>query len=235
MLILYIAGYFRDPVWDQYVLKACHTEPAVLHAVHALGALHEERLMRKRAHSKGVDVTRTHTSFHVKQYSKALAGLQNMLSQPEVPMDLVMMCSLLFIHFEALRECFIPALVHTENAIRLLHSSTVFGDKPVDESLVRTLMRIDVQGTMYLGMRVPSLPVITQDLDNEIPEQFANLTHARDFINIWTCRMYHFMRTGPDGTSLQQDPQIPFPMLLLYEFQLRSPRISLRHDAAELT
>lgn len=90
--------------------------------------------------------------FPVLQYSKALHGLQSLLHAKTVPMDLVLMAVLLMVHFESLRESFVPALVHVEHAIRLLHASTTFDARKVDPNLVRSVMRLDVQGSLYLGM-----------------------------------------------------------------------------------
>lgn len=179
------------------------------YAVNALGALHEERFLRKSIGKTGVDVSQVKTSFPLMQYSRALQGLQSLLSVPNVPMDLVLMCVLLMVHFEALRECFVPALVHVENAIRLLHSSTTFDARKVEPSLVRSLMRLDVQGSMYLGMRVPGLPFYTAATDSNLPTTFHDLTQARDLINTWTCRMLHFMRVDADEHKFREPGNVP--------------------------
>lgn len=205
-----VSGYFQDTVWDRMILQASHTEPAIRHAINALGALHEENTLRRKATSNGqTDVAALKTSFAVKQYSKALLGLHQLLTSGDVPMNLVVMCSLVFIHFEAFRENFMPALVHCENAIRLLHSSTMFNAKAIDPSLVRAMMRIDVQGAMYLGMRVPGLPFYTAATDGTLPKTFHDLTQARDIVNTWTCRLFHFLRTEADEHKFREPGEIP--------------------------
>ena len=192
------------------VLQISHTEVVVRHAVNALGALHESNKLRRQATKDGLtNASHFQTSFPVKQYSKALNGLQEMLSADNVSMDLVIICSLLFIHFESFRESFVPALLHAENAIRLLHASTTFNAKSIDPSLVRAMVRIDVQGAMYLGMRVPGLPFYTASTDSTLPTTFYDLTQARDLVNAWTCRLYHFMRTEADDHKFRNPGNIP--------------------------
>ena len=204
-----MSGYFNDTVWDRIVLQISHSQPAVRYAVNALGALHEERFLRRSAGNQKVDVGSLQTSFPAKQYSKALNGMQALLKEPKLPLDVVLLCALLFIHFEALREAFVPALVHAENAIKLLHASSTFDAQKVDDNLVRSMMRIDIQGAMYLGMRVPGLPFYTAATDSTLPSAFHDINQARDLVNTWTCRMFHFMRINADDHKFRDVGDIP--------------------------
>ena len=147
------------------------------------------------------------------QYSKALKGLHELLKRDHVPMNVALICSLAFVHFEALRECFVAALVHAENAIRLLQSSTTIDADAVDPMLVRAMMRVDVQGAMYLGMRKPGLAFFTSSTDSTLPAAFHDLTHARDLINTWSCRMYHFMRSEADEFKFREPGTAPLEVL----------------------
>lgn len=128
-------------------------------------------------------------------------------------MNVVLICSLAFIHFEALRQGFVPALVHTENAIRLLQSSASFNSSEVDPTIVRALMRVDVQGAMYLGMRVPGLSFYFSSTDNTLPSALSDLTQARDLVNTWSARMYHFMRSGADDWKFREPGAAPLEQL----------------------
>lgn len=204
-----MSGYFNDHLWERLIFQVCQTEPVVRHAVTALGALHEERSLRRSALRDGVDVSLVQTDFPVKQYGKALGGLQKLLTREDVPMNVVLLCSLLCVHFESLRENFVPALVHAENAIKLLHSSSTFNTQKIDQSLIRAFMRIDLQGSLYIGMRTPGLPFFTSATDSELPESFSDLIHARDFSNTWTSRLYYFMRIKADKYKFQEPGDVP--------------------------
>lgn len=198
-----VSGYFADAVWDRLVLQLSHHEPAVRHAINALGALHEERSLRRSAGAEGIDVSLVKTGFPILQYSKALNEMQELLKSGKASLDVILLCSLLCIHFEALRESFVPALMHVENAIQLLNSTASFDARKVSPSLVRAVMRMDLQGTLYLGSRVPGMPFFTAATDSVLPETFHDLTHARDLVNTWTSRLLHFMRTVGDHHKIR--------------------------------
>jgi hypothetical protein len=191
-----VSGYFQDSVWDRIVLQLSHSEPAVRHAVNALGALHEQRSEAGNGNPNGSLVK---VGYPIQQYSKALNAMQDLMKSGNVSLDILLLCALVCIHFEALREAFVPCLMHVENAIQLLNSNSgTFDARKVNPSLVRAIMRMDLQGTMYLGSRVPGLPFFTAATDNILPTSFHDLTQARDLVNTWSSRLYHFMRTVAD-------------------------------------
>lgn len=135
--------------------------------------------------------------------------MQALLTSNTVSLDIVLVCSLICIHFEALRESFVPALMHVENAIRLLHSKNGTLDaRKVNPSLVRAVMRMDLQGTMYIGTRVPGLSFYCTT-DAILPQSFHDLTQARDLVNTWSCRIFHFMRTIADEHKFRNPGNIP--------------------------
>ncbi|KAK5675080.1 hypothetical protein LTS10_012154 [Elasticomyces elasticus] len=203
-----VSGYFNDPVWDRLVLQFCQSEPTVRYAVNAVGALHEERYLRHSARNIGLQVSHVRTSFPTVQYSMALRGLQGLLGAENISLDLVMICILLMAHFEALRESFVPALVHVENAIRLLHSSASIDARKIDPHLVRALMRLDIQGSIYLQARIPGLPFA---LDSTLPATLHDLTQARDLLNTWVSRLFHFMRVSADEYKFKES-EMPAPL-----------------------
>ncbi|EME49840.1 hypothetical protein DOTSEDRAFT_164590 [Dothistroma septosporum NZE10] len=208
-----VSGYFHDLIWERLVLQLSHSEPAVRHAVNALGALHEERNLQRNASLRGVNITLLKNGFPLSQYSKALNEMQALLKTPSTSLDVVLLCSLLCIYFEALRESFIPALMHVENAVQLLQSSATFDAMIVNPSLIRAIMRMDLQSTMYLGSRVPGLPFFTAATDSVVPNSFHDLTHARDLVSTWTSRVFHFMRTVADEFKFGDPGNVPLEEL----------------------
>jgi hypothetical protein len=201
-------------VWDRLVLQLSHQEPAVRHAVNALGALHEERTLRRTAVAEGIDVSLVKTGFPLAQYFKALSEMQYLLKSGTASLDVILLCSLLCMHFEALRASFVPCLIHVENAIQLLHSTTNTGDaRKVTPSLVRAVMRMDLQGSLYLSSRVPGLPFYTAYIEDVLPSTFSDLTRARDLVNTWTTRLFHFMRTSGDEYKFRTPGNVPIEEL----------------------
>lgn len=185
-------------MWQRLVLQASHTEPVVRHAVNALGALHEERCLRAEASDTGVEVGLVQTFFPNRQYARALSGLQQLLGSKTASTNTILLCALLCVHFEAMQERFLPALTHAENAMRLLDPAQAPTTEIVDPALVRAFIRIDLQGSFYIGVRMPSLAFITSTSDNELPESFTDLYQARDFVTTWACRLFSFLRMTAD-------------------------------------
>lgn len=207
-----ISGYFADSLWDKTVLQVCQSEPTVRHAINALSGLHEERVLRQTFIDSRDDSSLVRTSFPIKEYAKALNGLQKLLNSTEAPLNVILITCLLCIHFEALRENFVPTLIHVENAIRLLHVTGKDNTKKVDQSLIRAFMRIDLQASLYIGVRTPSLPFYTSDTDTDLPSSFKSLTHARDYLNTWTCRLYHFCRGQADHYMYHEPGNVPLEL-----------------------
>ncbi|TKA39409.1 hypothetical protein B0A54_10428 [Friedmanniomyces endolithicus] len=208
-----VSGYFVDPQWDRLVLQCCESEPVVRHAVNAFAALHEQRFHRDASIKDGSSALQVQGSFPALQYSKALQGLQSILRAQNVSVDLIMMCILLMVHFESLRECYVPALVHIEHAIQLLHSSGSFDPSKIDPSLLRALMRLDIQGSLYLGARVPGLAFYTIALDNTLPTEIHDVMQARDLLNTWISRLFHFMRVYADEYKFDRVGMAPLEVI----------------------
>lgn len=208
-----MTGHFQDPVWTRLVLQACHTESAVRYAVNALGSLHEERSLREAASHDGIEVSLVQTNFPIRQYSKALSGLQKLLGSGNASTNVVLLCALLLVHFESLRERFIPALTHAENAMRLLDPAQAPSAEIVDPYLVQSFVRIDLQGSFFIDVRMPSLTFITSAIDNELPSAFADINQARRFSTTWTCRLFNFLRTKADKFKFVSPGFIPLELL----------------------
>lgn len=204
-----MAGHFQDTVWQRLVLQACHVEPAVRYAVNAVAALHEERCLRESASGDGIEVGLVQTNFPTRQYSKALSGLQILLGSEPASTNMVLLCALLLVHFESLRERFIPALTHLDNAIRLLDPAQSPSKEAIDPSLVQSFVRLDLQSSFFLDVRVPSLTSITSAIDNELPNSFTDINHARRFSVTWTSRLFNFLRTKADKYKFVSPGFIP--------------------------
>lgn len=200
-----ISGYFRDAVWNRTILQVSHSEPAVRYAINALGALHEEIFLRRKARQAGIsNAAECRTKFPIKQYTKAINELQKLLKSSDAPIDVILLCAMVFMHFESINESFLPALLHLENSIRLVRSRPTLSSKPIDPGVVQAILRMDVQASIYLGMRIPGLPYYPDESDSNLPSDFRDLTHARDVVNTWTCRIFHYMRTEADDYKFRE-------------------------------
>ncbi|KAK5115946.1 hypothetical protein LTR62_000402 [Meristemomyces frigidus] len=204
-----ISGYFQDPLWDRLLLQLSQSEMAVRHAVNALGALHEQRQFRfstgEEEDGVGPAIVPLGSEFVMQQYSKALQGLQLLLRSDKMPLDVVIACCLVLTHFEAMRESFVPAIVHVEHAIGILQAKTAFDARKIEPSLVRALLCLDIQAATYLNARMPGLSTYTAASDSILPASLHDLQQARDLVNAWTSRMYHFIRVDGDGYKFGEE------------------------------
>ena len=133
----------------------------------------------------------------MQQYSKALNGVQKLLASKDAPLDPIVICSLLYIHFEAVRESFAPSLLHMEKVINVVPSNSGSVDNELDPSLVRALKRIDLQGSIWLNGRAPGMSY-TSVGDEDLPTSLQSLTQAYDLVTSWASRLFRFLRTSSD-------------------------------------
>lgn len=195
------SGHIPDSVWDRTVLQLSDNEPAVRHAIHAVGALLEGR----KSTDNNIEAypQRAISRQAAAAYCKAIAGLQAILERRDVSIDIILVCALLLIQFEALRECFAAVLLHCDSAIRLLTERTGSKDCRVGSDIVQALTQIDLQATYYLGLRPPKLAFFKRPLDDSLPLTIRDLGHARDLVCIWGSRLFHFLRTVADDRKFR--------------------------------
>lgn len=188
-----ISGHFGDDTYDRIALQLYHAEPAVRHTINAFGALHLEINSLVFARSQGVDAS-LRMALPVKQHSLALQELQKLLNQQNVPINVVLVCSLLLMQFEGLREDFVPAMLHAKKALRLLSTNR----RRIDGSLLRTMMRFDVQSAIHAGRKSPQLTHLASHLDTAPPPALTCALEVRHLVTTWSSRFYAFEQAVVD-------------------------------------
>lgn len=113
-----LAGYFDSPFWQRMVLQAGRQEPAVRHAIAAIGALHEKLLTGAVNADQSQD---KRTRFALEQCNKSI---QHLVTPPDanVKPDLRLMLTtcVLFTCFEALQGHCEQAIIHATQGYSLL-------------------------------------------------------------------------------------------------------------------
>lgn len=93
-----LSGSFDSAFWNQLLLQATHHEPAVWHAVVALGSLHQN-FEQRHINMKGEDDV-----FAVKQYVKAIGFvLMPVRDRGKQAADVALIACILFICFEVVQ------------------------------------------------------------------------------------------------------------------------------------
>lgn len=113
-----LAGYFDSPFWQKTLLQCGRHQPAVKHAIAAIGALHERLLI-------GADETdavhKRQTKFALEQCNKSIQHLTKPVQGTEKPdLRLMLTTCVLFTCFEAMQGHCEQAIAHATQGYALL-------------------------------------------------------------------------------------------------------------------
>lgn len=126
----HLQGSFHEQFWQETVLQISHHEPAALHAVIAVGALHRALSVQKSAWFPRIeDNSAQHLAIH--QYTKAVSGLNKRIASIQKQTEFhhqdvlaVLICCLIFVAFEMMQGTQEIALEHLRHGISLLQGIT---------------------------------------------------------------------------------------------------------------
>ena len=187
--------------------------PAVHHASCALAALHEEQIFRNTTANPSSYTFRNAPGLAEQQYTKAVSELKQLVGSSKPRTNAILVSAMLCIHFESLRENFVPAMMHGESAVSLLKSKESSAADSVDDDILRAMFQLDLQGSMSIEARAPGLPFYTVMTDAAMPDRFHSIIHAGDVINAWTSRLIYFMRTTANQYRYRAADEIPHVVL----------------------
>lgn len=158
-----LSGFFDSVFWTQTVLRECHYEDAIRHAVIALGALYKtleqssasppsspsEASSVMEAPSSAVH----HWQVAVRQYSEAIKSVVALSSQNQRSHRILLMASVLLACFDSFVGDHRQAIYQIQNGLRLLDQ--VRAEKrpgtqgPVEDELVQMFTRLAIQAKSY--------------------------------------------------------------------------------------
>jgi hypothetical protein len=180
-----LSGCFDSNFWNRLVLQLCHTEPAVKHAVVALGAAHEAYQAGGNSHIRNPGLA-------LQEYNKSITCLNNRLSTPSNrSTEVTLICCVLFVCFECIRCNYDAALLHLSSGIEILkskrraidpasYSDTPYLDLHIDEDIFELYARFDISTSAFLDIRPPQMPMrLSDDLVDFNQTPFQDLGEAR--------------------------------------------------------
>jgi hypothetical protein len=174
-----LSGVFDSEFWDQLVLQASFDEPAILHAVAAIGSAFRSK--RLAGQPTGTSPTRLDIdeegSQALLEYTKAIRCLQYHLRHNDIwSLRVTLITCMLFICFEYLRRNLQTGDTHLRNGLRILRQiqagrlsqkqlipSVEVPPDSVDEYLSEAFSRLNLQctlfglGSQYIHTHVPTL------------------------------------------------------------------------------
>lgn len=232
-LVHEIAGVRSLGFWQNVVLPACYSEPAILHASMAL--VHASRWDQDPRSESGLireDITRLDT---VSDYNKAIQHLKAHVAGHDDPSGLrvALITCVLFIALELLTSRFEKAMIHLLEGRKLLLSSAQFvssttesaevetrtlmlASKPqsIEEELVSLFADLDLQSTHFgsgrpqlrLSACKPIQPIRPEPLFSlALPSDFSSIQEANQHLLILTnnCLQFVGQELDPDRHTLQ--------------------------------
>ena len=203
------AGYCDSGFWDRVVLHVSNTEPAVRHAVMALGSLHE--YFESQGTAIGYDLKHKSLYFSLQQYNKAIAFLsQDFSAGIRLPVEIVMICCALFISIEILQGNYAATARHLLGGSKILSGWLSAHDRNpsclMRDELLPIFLRLNIQVKTLVDF-----PSSTSELDdpqtNSLPISFASLQEARTSLYSQLNKLFDFIQT--DETFLYTSTGIP--------------------------
>jgi hypothetical protein len=200
-----LQGYFDSEFWSRLILQASHTDPAIKHAVVALGSLHEAILTGE---SRLLNNGKAHDNFALQHCNKAIANLNKGLrGEGQKSIEVLLMSCVIFVCFETLQGNYESALSHMESGIRVYRSWQLEQSKhsafktsnihhAIDKEIAQIVSRLNLQTLLFVDTHLLNPKWYAQNIIPPIdppPESFGCLNDARDRLD--NCTNYIFEST----------------------------------------
>jgi hypothetical protein len=183
-----LSGCFDSNFWNRLVLQLSHSEPAIKHALIALGAAHE-------SYQAGKVNSFTNPCLALQQYNRAISSLSQQLSNPSRrATEVTLICCIIFICFESVRGNYDAALSHLKSGMDILKSKNLAADKgnsgdvpyldpqTDEDDLIEHFTRLDVSASAFLD----TTPQLAMRLSDSLPDlathRFQDLAEARKYL-----------------------------------------------------
>ena len=222
--------------WDHFMLQASHSNPAVLHAAIALGALVERFQINSVLTTDNAQANNRH-DFACRQYYKAVTQLRMQLcNDKEHSVDFILMSCFLFVCFEFLQGNDAGALMHLRSGLEILcreqealtqNGLTVLppaGLPPpssdpslIMDNITYVFSILDMQATIWLGLESFPFPTMIPaslfDTTPPIPDCFSTLQEAKKSLDDQITSTYRFQRLAAAYLDSHSPDPAPHPAL----------------------
>jgi hypothetical protein len=190
-----LAGSFNSELWSRFILQTAQHEPAIRHAITALGSLHEH-------FESAEDVQATNSDFALQQYGKAM---QCVVKAPApfagLSTDVALISCLLFTAFESLQGHYRTALTHVNGGLRVLAEREASGSAQrasyIPKELLKSLFtRFDTQALEIGDVAFRPWLKVEHDTELTIPSAFSTLEEAERVFHQYFNILMHFLQSA---------------------------------------
>lgn len=211
------------PQTQKFILQASHCEESARYAVVALGSIGERLLLNNVLTMENEEANACH-EFAQWQYYKSLKHLRERIAHDsEGSTALATILCFLFTVFEFLQGNDAGSLIHLRSGLNLLrqdHESLSTGlqtaspDRdPLRHDILRIFSIMDLQATMWLGLRTFQAPVMIPlhgpDNTPKNHTRFSSIEQAAESLNYHITIMYRFRRLVAALDGAECPDQVP--------------------------
>ncbi|KFX92860.1 hypothetical protein V490_05138 [Pseudogymnoascus sp. VKM F-3557] len=210
-----LSGAFDTSFWSSLLLQLSRSEPAIRHALLAVGSLHAQYETSSDARPENRLISHP---FTLQQYNQAIRSLKNKLSHGQESVEVTLMCCILFICLECLRNNRELAVNHLQNGLNILGSartketdcrtvkSSFFGSDFVEQNLYQIFSRLLAQLTLF-GMPVSDASAIELSKPSSVvvdPLNFNSIHEAKASFDTLMLYSLRFVRAAMDNKRTGQ-------------------------------
>ncbi|KAK2016120.1 hypothetical protein LZ32DRAFT_553271 [Colletotrichum eremochloae] len=219
-----LLGMFNSPYWTKLVIQASATEPAVLYAMLALGAVHEKELAITEPYSvkpeeKG-DPQSPDTAGHLslQYYNKSISHLQPHLLKPGPESTRVaLIVSTVFVCMELIQKRHKTGFVHFGHSLQLLGNllrtkASATSRDPADDWFTEEIPRIDLQAALLTNEAYLGAACATSLIWQPLPEVFYTTRDASHSLDGLLFRAHQLQKHG-GAINLSEDAVDVFELL----------------------
>ncbi|KAL6231530.1 hypothetical protein BDW75DRAFT_219908 [Aspergillus navahoensis] len=201
--------------WRPLMIQAMHREPAVRQCVVALSALIQERVAHGSLGTHGFHgLPRSpRYVFALKKYGRALSSLQRLVEDSRgdlAAVEAALLCGIVCIWFEILMRDFLAGLSHLERCLGIVLSPKRSGEGNINPEIRRAYIQMDMQATLYIGMRAPAATISKPP---PLPYIFDTLHDAETALMHEHAQILHFVRRTAKRYSNHEPGYVPMEVI----------------------
>ncbi|MCJ1309047.1 hypothetical protein MMC25_002702 [Agyrium rufum] len=188
-----LSGCFEIDFWDRLVPQTAHAEPAVHHALLALGSLYESYSPEYRA-----DPASLPAKLAVKHYTTAINLLSTGVASSTLSPHAILVSCLIFVWVEFVRDNLDAGLTHIQAGFRILKDlQNGISAQRIEEPVSRVFTRLQWQARQHGSPTSNFNSDVLQEeppVLNDFPSTFNSLNHARTCLDLISNSLFNFTR-----------------------------------------